>query len=311
MSGTYLSKIPVLVVALVIGIVLVTSAVVPLASDYSEAKTFTNDGYFYMQKITADDPKTYTIDYVYDADTTSLSFKYNDVVIDTTGWPSNLPVTIASNGTTWAVRMGYYSEYVGLQGVGYGFAFGGHNTKSVSVTFSQGTATATSVNSSDQTGTYSTTYTDMWIYSPTPTDYLMKKADKPAYLLEDTEYYAIGITAITTWNTAISITGTVEDFTGSIIYPPNLTTTITNKDIVKTEVNSYVDLYQLDKLTFTINDGTTTVDATYSYFIVPSEVTADPDNPTAYKNLVKVVPLMAFIMLVVAAAGMVYLKNKD
>ena len=311
MSGTYLSKIPVLVVALVIGIVLVTSAVVPLASDYSDAKTFTNEGYFYMQKITADDEGTYTFDYQYDADTTTLSFKFNDVAIDTTGWPSNLPVTVATDSDNWVVRMGYYSEYIGLQGMGYGFAFGGHGTKSVSITFSQGTATATAINTADSTGTYSTTYTEMWIYSPVPTDYVMKKADKMAYMLDDSEFYAIGITAVTTWNTAISITGTVEDFDGSIIYPPNLTTTITNKEIIKTEVDSYVDLNQLDKLTFTINDGTTTVNATYSYFIVPSEVTADPDNPAAYKNLVKVVPLMAFIMLVVAAAGMVYLKNKD
>lgn len=311
MSGTYLSKIPVLVVALVIGIVLVTSAVVPLASDYSDAKTFTNEGYFYMQKITADDEGTYTFDYQYDADTTTLSFKFNDVAIDTTGWPSNLPVTVATDSDNWVVRMGYYSEYIGLQGVGYGFAFGGHNTKSVSVTFSQGTATATATNAADSTATYSTTYTEMWIYSPVPTDYVMKKADKMAYMLDDSEFYAIGITSMTTWNTAISITGTVDNFDGSIIYPPNLTTTITNKEIIKTEVDSYVDLNQLDKLTFTINDGTTTVNATYSYFIVPSEVTADPDNPAAYKNLVKVVPLMAFIMLVVAAAGMVYFKNKD
>lgn len=301
-----------MIVALVIGLILTFTAVMPLVSSYSDDKTFTNEGYFYMQKISADDTDTYELVYEYDSDTQKLTYTYNDEAIDTSGWPvSPLNVTIATDGESWLLRASGTNEYVGMQGVGAGFAFGGHNTWAIEITFIEGTATAVATNSSNVSSTYTATYTDLWIYSPDPTDYIMKKADKPAYMLEDSEYLAMGVTSMTAWNTGIAITGTVSDFTPTIFYPPNLTTTVTNKNVVDTEIDGYIDLYSLDKLTFTINDGTTTVDATYSYFIVPASVTAATDNPDVYKNLVSVLPLFALILLVAGAASLVYFKNKD
>lgn len=296
----------------VIGVI-VLAAFVPIISETTSAtKTFENEGYFYMQKITADDENTYTLEYVYDPDSTKLSYEYNGQAIDTSNWPvSPLNVTLASDGNSWLVRASPNNEYVGMQAVGYGFAFGGHNTWSVTIEFDSGTVTATAINSSDVSATYTTTYTEMWIYSPTPTDYIMKKSNVGAYMHEDSEYVAMGITSVTAWNTGIKIVGNLDDFTATIIYPPNLTTTVTNKEIVKTQTTGYLNLYSLDKLTFTINDGTTTVDATYSYFIVPATVTAEksvhPDD--ALSSVIDLLPLIAGIgLMIILVAEFLYTR---
>ena len=307
-------KIVGITVTVLVSLVVLAGVLMPVLDDATATTdTFTNDGYFYMQKISASDTETYTLSYAYDDVAKTLTFEYNGDEIDTTGWPSSLPVTVATDNDSWVVRMGYYSEYIGLQGIGYAFAFGGHNTWSVTVTFNGGTATSVATNSGGVSSTYTTTYTDLWLYSPEPTDYVMKKMDKPAYMLEDSEFIAVGVTAITVWNTGVKINGTVDDFTAEIFYPPNLTTTVTNKEIVKTEVNDHEDLYSLDKLTFSINDGTTTVDATYSYFIVPAEVTAErsvhfTDNQNA---LFAVIPVLIIVAILIGVVALVIRSRLD
>lgn len=294
---------------LVFGIIgmLVVMAFVPMITETTSATdTFENEGYFYMEKISADDETVHVLKYVTDGTNANISFELDDVELDTSTWPvSPLNVTIATDGESWVMRGSGTNEYVGLQGVGSTINFGGHNSRTATVTFDSGTVTVERTIYNPDTGqttagnTLTSSYTDLWLISPTPTDYVMKKADATAYLLEDSEYLAMGITTISKWNTAIKLTGTVEDFNASIVYPPNLTTTVTNKNIVVSEVSGYNDLYSLEKLTFTINDGTTTVDATYSYFIVPASVTAEktyhPDNTLA--TVINLLPLIAVIGL--------------
>lgn len=304
--------IAVSVVSIAIMCLLAVTLLIPVIAESTTTEdTFTNEGYFYMQKISAEDTNTYTLTYEYDDTEHSLTYTYNGDEIDTTGFPLNLPLTVATDGAEWVVRIGYYSEYVGMQGVGYGFSFGGHNTWNVEITFTEGTATAVATNSSDQSSTQTATYTDLWIYSPEPTEYVMKKADKPAYMLEDSEFMAVGVTSMSVWNTGILITGTLDDYTPTIFYPPNLTTTVTNKAIVDTAIDEYIDLYSLDKLTFTINDGTTTVDATYSYFIVPTEVTAERSiHPDANTNaLLNLIPLLVIVGIILGTVGFIALRK--
>lgn len=307
------NKLVMISIAAVIGIIVLGSVLMPILDDSTATTdTFTNEGYFYMQKITSDDDATYTISYRYD---NGASFKYGDAEIPTNGWPSS--VTIATDATGWVIRAGV-SEYIGLQGIGYNFSFGGHNSVSAIATFSNGTATVTRtiLNGEGQEiagSTLTTTYDELWLYSPDPTDYIMKKADTKAYLLDDDGYTAVGVTTVTSWNTVVKITGNVDDYTATIIYPPNITTTVTNKEIVKTQVDSYVDLYQLDKLTFTINDGTTTVDATYSYFIVPSEVTAERSvHFTPGQNAIfAAIPVLIILAVLLGVVALVIRSRMD
>lgn len=304
MSGTYISKIPVLVVALVIGIVLVTSAVVPLASDYSEAKTFKNAGYYDM---------TYT-------ETDSLTFEWEHTApkqVTINNETVTLPDADATPktllcGDNWLVRYaestnnGIFVQFYGSSGSNVSASEG--ELTDLSIVCSNGSVSVT--NTADTPATFSTTYTHLYIVTDSG-DLVMKDANSPAYLNGDSEIVAMGLSKIgTVSNVGVMITGTITDgFTWSMFRGSD--TTFSNEAAVTTEVSGYVDLYTLDKLTATATNSTGSSNLTYNYFIVPAEVTADPDNPAAYKNLVKVVPLMAFIMLVVAAAGMVYLKNKD
>ena len=301
-------------VMVAVGVLLFASLLIPMTNEaVATTNTFENDGYFYMQKITAEDTNTYTLTYEYDPDATNhYSYTYNGEAINTDVWPAQpINVTLATNGDTWLLRAGL-NEYIGLQGFGGNINGGGHNSWKTVATFSSGTITVTYTNAQGTEGTPKTdSYTDLWIYSPTPTDYVMKKADKAAYMLDDSEYLAMGVTSMSAWNTVIQITGTVEDFTASIVYPPNLTTTITNPVVIADDLSAYVDLYALDKLTFTINDGTTTVDATYSYFIIPAEVTAEKavhaDDST--RAIIGVIPVIVIVGLIAGIIGVVAVRR--
>lgn len=312
MSGTYLSKIPVLVVALVIGIVLVTSAVVPLASDYSEAKTFKNDGYFTYDAVKDDTDVTFTWA---PSDPKKLSFG-DDKVVDFTDLGKVSLTIIGSDNFTCRY---YCSDSVagGLQTYGVG-GYKSYNpdneTAAVTITVD---ASALAFD-----GTTDKSYTmgnRGFVINPDGTGLLtLKYPNESAYVMDDSQIYLCGTTFVTGSGTndfvGIFGYGSIDDgITLSSFYGNSGQNVVSFGDptITYEEVNGYKDLNKISKVEFPLTQNSATVTATYNYFVVPTDVTADPDNPEAYKNLVKVVPLMAFIMLVVAAAGMVYLKNKD
>lgn len=305
MSGTYISKIPVLVVALVIGIVLVTSAVVPLASDYSDAKTFTNEGFNRYTSIDSSSEDTITI--VWDHTKPHvITVNNTDVAL------SNMPnYTSLIFGQVFTFRCINIDVYSSIQLIGHNTAsfleVKSTETNDLTIIANGGTLTAT-VGETTKTETYDTLY-----YPADNGSYIMKKPDVAAYLKPDSNVIvANGITTIGSVGMGVYFTGNIEDgYSFSFFNRYADSASVDNVESVYSEQDNYVDLVRLDKITFDLTNGTDTNEATYSYFLVPYEVTADPDNPVAYKNLVKVVPLMAFIMLVVAAAGMVYFKNKD
>lgn len=314
MSGTYISKIPVLVVALVIGIVLVTSAVVPLASDYSEAKTFKNEGYYTMDKVAAD------ADFV-------LTFNYGSSIIDVDGKTMDMSTAGFTAGKAYTImgadnfvlRMAWgnnpYLQYFGDQSVSPNFITAVTAGSKITVTVSDGSVVFASTDASYPNSATLTLSENTYCINPEGKgDYTMKKADGIAYIVEDTDIIILdGISNLAANDVGIYAEGTIDTNLEASTFRGTGTYDVTFGDFVYTtsDVSGYIDLVKLEKVDFTATQNSTDYDVSYSYFIVPSEVSADPDNPAAYKNLVKVVPLMAFIMLVVAAAGMVYLKNKD
>lgn len=307
------NKLIQVVIAITVGIVVLGSLLTPVIADASTTeKTFTNEGYYYMQKISAEDTTEHVLtydyndgDFIFTLDGVDISDKIQ----------SDLITTVVTDGESWVLRANK-NEYVGLQGSGSTLSFGGHNTVTANVTFNAGTVTVNrTIVSGDNVvpgSTLTGSYEELWIISNDPTDYVMKKADESAYMLKDTEYLAVGITGMTTWNTVIVLRGDSTDFDANIVYPPNLTTTVTNKAIGETEVDGYVDLYSLTKLTFTINDGTTTKDAIYSYFIVPSKVTAELEQhlDTAEIGLIAVIPVLMIVAFLVFAVR-IFGGNRD
>lgn len=308
MSGTYLSKIPVLVVALVIGIVLVTSAVVPLASDYSDTKTFKNAGLCYMSEIDSNTDLSITWDHT-DPSNITIGDKKIPVPQDT-----RYPLTIICSNT-WGLRYLVQNDQTLLtlfdtSNSTIFNASSGEDGNDLEVTISEGTATF----DNGLTTAKSESFTTGYCIADTG-GYVMKKYDDTAYLNGDSVIFGTGrtsgLSALSSPTVSLNIDGNIEDgVVATSLYPSAFSTSETT--INYSEVGGYLDLYTFTSVQFTVSDTSDhTATATYNQVIVPSEVSADPDNPAAYKNLVKVVPLMAFIMLVVAAAGMVYFKNKD
>lgn len=298
MSGSYISKIPVLVVALVIGIVLVTSAVVPLASDYSEAKTFKNEG-FYKMDMTGDGNLTFRWDY-----DTPTKFTINGEEVEYTNSSTMDQSVVAAPGFFVRLRPG--NEYCYYNGTGGNIVADGTG-EYISITISEGSGSITD-------GTTTKTFTEAGniYFLFTTGDWVMKQPTDTAYLNGDSTIFSRGGSTVSGHWAPFTINATIDD--GATVTTIDTMTIDTDSISVNAdEVGGYINLYKFTSITFdaTYTGETTPAQLTYNYVIVPAEVTADPDNPAAYKNLVKIVPLMAFIMLVVAAAGMVYFKNKD
>lgn len=307
-------KILGIVIAAAVSIIVLGSVLMPVFDDVTRNEdTFTNEGYYYMEHITAADTTTRTLAYTYSPDTQTLTYTFNGSVINTSGWPAS--VTLATDADAWVVRAGT-SEWIGLQVIGPNFNSGGHNTRSTTITFSGGVATSVVNvwNESTQTEDVSTrtsTYEDLWIYSPTATDYVMKKTNETAYINNDSQFLAVGVTELGVWNTVIKITGTIDSYTPVIMYPPETPTTVTNKAVVAEAVNGYDNLYQLDKLTFTISDSTTSADAIYSYFIVPAEVDGHIEKTltSGQISILKAIPVMIIIGVLMMVLGVVRTKE--
>lgn len=311
MSGTTFSKLPVMIVALVIGLILTFTAVMPLVSDYSDAKTFTNEGYFRMTEIKEDTNVTIEWDH-----TKPTSFFINDAE-----YPINVEVSrLVSIVGTDGMLIRYVASTDGSANRVQAYSSAGF----VQAAVTSGTdmlieLTNDSISVTVGETTKTVTITEGYYIDPNGS-WSMKKASETAYIQKtDSVMIFAGITPFGSpiGDVGVYGMGTIDDGM-SLSYVPTsssaLTVSFGDVTFDYTDVSGYIDLVLLSQCTFDITvAGTpdTTGTATYSYFIVPYKVTADPDNPTAYKNLVSVLPLFALILLVAGAASLVYFKNKD
>lgn len=291
-----------MIVALVIGLILTFTAVMPLVSDYSETKTFTNKGYYDMT-YTESDSVTISWDH-----TDPKKITINDNTVDLTVGVG-LSYTIVC-GDDWIIRYTPSNTDDRLTVIGGStYAEAAVSTeKDLTISATGGTASIT-ITGADA---ISKTYTELY-YISSDGAYVMKNTDEVAYVNGDSEILAMGTSNITGLSgIGVKITGTIDDdFTGSIYRRDNATVESITANYV--EDGNYIDLYKISSFDVVIKDTSNDVtgNASYTYFIVPAKVTAEPDNPTAYKNLVSVIPLFALILLVAGAASLVYFKNKD
>lgn len=290
---------------------MVTAVILPLSSEYSEAKTFKNDGYFYLNNILSDDTETHTISWD-STDSKILTVDGEDMDITSWGLASYQQVTVFATETD-LFRLGVQSANAGLswvqiRGSTINYAQASSN---FDATISAGAASI--LIDSDETPK-ELSYSSAYIISPDVGDYVMKKSNEPAYMLKDSIFYNLGYTVISYGggndNTVMLVAGDMESASVQVVRQSTANDiTITDLEIDNTSISGYVDLYKFNKVTFTATENSTDNTVTYSYVIVPAEVSADPDNPAAYKSLVMVIPLMSFVVLVVAAAAMIYLKK--
>lgn len=119
-----------------------------------------------------------------------------------------------------------------------------------------------------------------------------------------------GTTTVNNWYDLFYMSGTVEDLSVS---SPN-TITVSNVHVNASPLSGYVNGSRLTNITFTATSTTNpdiVVNATYDRVIVPHSVTLEKDHPDTFKNMVRIIPLIALVVLVAGAASMIYLKGKE
>lgn len=294
------NKFIALAVGLTVGVIMLSGFLWPVVADATATTDkFTNDGYFKMTKYEEDTDITIEWDYtdptkvVVNGETQTLS--------------NNVSVTIAFVENA-GIRI--YSTQSGMQALmpqGTMAADVGES-ETMTVVFSEGTVTATIPRVGDDDLTLSTTYTAPIYCISSDGNYVMKKSNESAYMLKDTEFIGLGVTTITgAGSKVILVKGTIEDgATATIVTTSGTAATLTDPVLTTASVAGYVDLYQLDKITFAGQvEGSADTNITYSYFVVPAEVTAEKAQhlDTTQIALVAAIGTLGAIVLIAAAAG--------
>lgn len=261
----------VLMAVSVITAAVVFGACLPVFADTTQADdTFTNEGYYNMEKVdnstnktiswTGANPNIIVIDNE-NLDLTGLIGNY-------TIFGSDSVIVRWSNGA-----MRWYSDDT---------SGGTTSTDTLTVVIDSGNVSITKNGATTST----VIGNNAWIASVGNSDYVavMKNANKPAYVNGDSEVYLIGVSVGASIDRTICVfaNGNIND--GLDIQPLYIggefsNVVFTDETVTYTENTNYEDLYLLDKYEFSVSytqgGVDKSADLTYNYFIVPSEVTAE------------------------------------
>lgn len=297
------------IVALVVGasvMVLIFSALlVPIINDATTTeKTLENTGYFYMEKYGTDEEVTIAWDPATPKKITVNGEAYNP------NTPVNQFVNVAI-GDNWYFRYadGGSNTYVQVSYGGIDQIVGSNSDEvAVTVTCSNGTATITK-----GTTTQTATYTELYVISGDEGEYIMKNATESVTVAGDTEFIGLGTTMLGTGKAVLKVTGNVEDGAEvTVIGSTPSGATVSDIEVSATPLTNYVG-FALTLITFTISVEDTDYPATYSYFIVPAEVTLElavhPDSAT--NALLSAIPIIVMIGIVLAVVGVAIVGRND
>lgn len=285
-------------ITVVVGVILVATILIPIVSDATATeKTFENEGYFAVSKhLSTDEDVSIEWDH---ASPNIITVNDTDVPLPT----SNGSWTIVGTETTALVRYSISGTTITVQifGTSPQVLCNTTNGYDCIIAITSSGVTLTSTAESGNTATAATT-DPIWYAAPNG-DYVMKLSDKVAYVNGDSEIYAIGMSQIGgVGGKMITVRGNIDDgFSAEVVYP---TSGYTTGDVTATftESKNYLDLYELDKFQFDATDtGTSTTTAqTYSYFIVPHEVTAEKAKhmSSAEITLAGIIPLLVVVGLI-------------
>ena len=298
--------IPALIVGVMVAVVMV-GAVLPVFAETTDPDTtFINAGYYDMVYTKTDSIMLY---WTY-TDPTHITI--NDNVMDMPQTVNGQPRTILC-GDNWVIRCVVLSG--GTYGLDYytdGDTLGASvpGTSTWNLTANNGELSITNQNNVTKTNTYTYMYC---ISEDGPL--VMKNATTPAYIKGDSVVYAMGTTN-NVWsgtNVYLKITGNIDDgITASVFgYTGDDAVTVTNTSVNYSEVNGYDDLYTISDITVTVSNGDTTKQITYSYYIVPDQVTAEKSvHPDAVlSTLINLLPLIAVAGLLLGGIAWVMFRK--
>lgn len=289
------NKLLTLLVTITVGIIFIGALLAPVIEDTSTTeKTFTNDGYYRMSKYTTENDVTLVWSYEAPNVITVNDVDYTITAPD----DGNYSRTVLF-GTDLGARLFYNNSGCQMMSSTGTAAADVTDSETLTVVCSGGTITATVTATGVSPTSFTGTYNDLYCISGDG-DYVMKKATKSVYMNGDSEFIAFGVTSVGGAAKVLSVDGTIDD--GATVTQITTTGQATYSDptIVSTEVSGYKSLYTLDKITFTgtLNDSTT--DITYSYFVVPYQVTAELSQhlDAGEIAILAAIPLMAIAVLI-------------
>ena len=294
------------IIGIVVAVIVVAVALIPITEEATATTTtFENDGYYNM---------TYS-----EADNLTLTWEYtNPNVITINDEPITLSVDTLPGplnvicGNDWFLRWAgdsvqFYSTANGSVSAAVA------NSTSFSLTASNGSATA--INTASTPVSQTVSYTFMYVVDPNGL-YVMKNSTDSAYLKGDSEVYAIGRSSFTGIVIKIKITGNIEDgFTAEEVGNSGVSATVGTPVATYETVNGYNDLYKLSKIEVPIeylNSGTpASFTPTYSYFIVPAEVTAEKaiHADTMTNIIISIIPIFVVLAILMGIVGLMYFNR--
>lgn len=299
------NKLIPLVITLVVGIILAGSVLMPVLNDATKTEvTYTNEGYYRMAEIGDE-----SISIVWDH-TEPTQLTVNDEVVDLSKVPKNTVTTILVTDQTIVRYAPITSDTLVQIYSSTGYVGAGVNAGTdMEITIEDTTLTAfngTTTVTKTIAGGYYVSNDGKWIMKANGTDAFIHKDDSIIVLAGNTTVgsVAVGVYANGTINDGLDI-DTVQ--TDSVVRTP----TYGDVTFTYTDVSGAIDLVKLSDCKFTITLDDTTVNATYSYFLVPYEVTAELSQHLTPGQiaLMGAIPVLVIVALLVVAVGVVARRN--
>ena len=302
-------KIVGVTLAAFVSLVVLAAVLVPVLNDATTTTdTLTNDGFYRMQKITADDTTEYTLKWVKATDTFTLNGVEVDIG-DHSLYTDELGVSVAMTDVSVCRYVTNLRVQSWISGQGGSLGYSG---STCTINFNNGTQTITMDEGLESEVSRTTTYEFAYFISNTG-DYSMKAKTVPAYVKADSEMYAVGVTYLGTSTpgtpvlSVLKMTGDASSVEFSAIYGLSGTATFADVTIDKTADPDYLELYDLNKVTATVTYDSTDTAITYSYFIVPHEVTAERAQhlSSGQIELLDVIPILVIVAILLAVIALV------
>lgn len=308
-------KIPLVAISAFVVVVVLAAVLMPVLGDATDTDdTFTNEGYFHMTKY---DMSTDVTIYWDHTTPTKLTVNGETYDVDT---PVNQFVSLAI-GDTW-----YFRYANGVSNFYTQMSYGGVTSLAASTTAgtdlqvvcSAGTATGTVLNNGAVSSTQTVSYTELYVLSGDTGDYVTKKSTDKVYMAADSEFLGLGSTAIGSSGSCICrVEGSIEDDASVTVIAAStgLTLTVKSGSIAITDTALTKNIgYQLSKIDFTLVDGSSNeYNVTYSYFIVPSEVTLEKTEHLTGNEiaLLAAIPALVIIALLIGVIAIFARSRMD
>lgn len=304
------------VVALVVAIVITISCAIPVISDSTVAEdTFTNNGYYFMNKI--DEGTAITVSWDYQKPTI-LTVNSEDVALPDKDAMSTIPFTIFCS-QSWFMRYGFDSTdgyYVATYQNANTTSYSGNVTSERSLTMTVTDAGVTTVNNGTE-HTWSNATGDFFVIAEEG-NYVMKKMNESAYVLGDSYILGYGRTYARSYNYTSHLEGSVDDGITGTFYPESTIETagwnISDVTLDSASVSGYDDLYRVSAMTYEITgENIQPYTAVFSQFIVPHQVTAErtyhPDSTLS--TIINVIPVLLIVSIIIGAVALFISNRRD